>query len=890
MKALHIIPSHLLIAFLSIVFSSNSLAQTLTVTGEQKKWHPVTITLDGPQASEDGNPNPFLDYKFEVHFSLAAETITVPGYFAADGNAAETGATSGNKWRVHFVPPYAGNWTYRTTFRQGTDAALSTDPNAGSPLSPYDNLFESLQIGETDKGGDDFRGKGTLRHVGEHYMQFDNGEYYIKGGADSPENFLAYLEFDQTYNLNGVDYTKTYSPHVADWNEGDPVWQGTKGKGIIGAVNYLASEGINSVYFITLNITGDTEDVWMYTNPSERLRFDVSKLDQWNIVFDHMDRKGIVLHVLTQETENELLLDGGFLGREKMAYLRELVARFGYHHGLVWNLGEENDENTDAQRKSFADYIRAFDAYDHPIVIHTFPGKWQEVYGPFLGYPNFEGPSIQIGLPEDAHWITLDWVNQSANSGKKWLVTIDEAGPWQDGAKPDGPGNNHDQLRREILWGNYMAGGAGVEWYFGFEHPHSDFTLEDFRSRDNFWDYTRYALEFFENHIPFHEMSGNDDLASNENAYVFAKEDAVYAVYLKWGGTTTLNLNGSSKTYTVKWYNPRSGGALINGTVLEVTGPGTVSIGQPPSDQSSDWVALVEEKVENLYGDVSGDGDVTAFDASLVLQHAIGLIVLPQSLVTIADVSGNGEVSAFDGSMILQRVIELISCFPADPQCAGKASLSQQRVVPHVYWEEAMSEDGKRTLTLVHQPDNSRSQSIDLSVQFDASRYTLDRYEYTLPSNWQVFTNEEAGRLQLAGAGGKEHLEPELIKVYLTPTVHHVNSGPVKGHVSLDESPQGIATAEDDKNTPNTFELSGNYPNPFNPETTISYFLPDEALVSLEVFDLTGRSVAVLVDNANQAQGEYTVNFDASSLPSGIYIYRLDANGFQETRKMTLLK
>ena len=889
MKALYKLPSHLFIAFLSIFFSYNSFAQTLSVTGELKKWHPVTITLDGPQASEDGNPNPFLDYRFEIHFSLAAETITVPGYFAADGNAAETGATSGNKWRVHFVPPYAGNWTYRTSFRQGTDAALSTDPNAGSSLAPYDNIFATVQIGETDKGGDDFRGKGILRYTGEHYLQFDNGEYYIKGGADSPENFLGYVEFDQTYNLAGVDYTKTYAPHVADWQNGDPTWQGDKGKGIIGAVNYLASEGINSIYFITMNINGDTEDVWMYADPSNRTRYDVSKLDQWNIVFTHMHQKGIALHVLTQETENELLLDGGFLGNERKSYYRELIARFGYHHALVWNLGEENDENTDAQRKSFADYIRAFDAYDHPIVIHTLPSQWQAVYGPFLGYPNFEGTSLQIGVPEDAHWLTLDWLNQSANAGKKWYVTIDEAGPWQDGVTPDGSGNNHWQLRREVLWGNFMAGGAGVEWYFGFNHPHSDFTLQDFRSRDSFWDFTRYALEFFHTYLPFQEMTANDDLASNSNAYVLAKEDAVYAVYLKWGGTTTLDLSNSSKTYTIKWFNPRTGGPLVNGTVAEVTGPGTVSIGQPLTDQSEDWVALVEEKVDNLYGDVSGDGDVSALDASLVLQHSIGLIVLPQSLLTIADVSGNGDISAFDGSMILQRVIDLISCFPADPQCTGKNSPAKKNV-PELDWQEANSAEGARILTLVHTPDGKPVQSIDLNVQFDPGTHSIDHVEYLLPSEWQVFQNESDGRIQIAGAGGQEFLSPELLKIHLKPTGKGSLGSSVKAHVSLDESPEGTAIAQKDNETPSSFQLSGNYPNPFNPETTIKYFLPEAAQVHLEVFDMTGRSVAVLVNNEPQAEGEYSVNFDASALPSGIYVYRINANGFQQTRKMTLLK
>ena len=889
LKASYKLPSTLFLAFLSIFIFSNSQAQTLTVTGELKKWHPVTITLDGPQASEDGNPNPFLDYRFAVSFSLGAQTITIPGYFAADGNAAETGATSGNKWRVHFVPPQAGNWTYSTSFRQGNEAALSTDSNAGSPLAPYDNIFDSVIIEETDKGGDDFRGKGTLRYTGERYLQFDNGEYYIKVGADSPENFLAYKEFDDTYPFNGADYTRSYSEHTGDWNAGDPTWQGNKGRGIIGAVNYLASEGINSIYMITMNIEGDGRDVWMYPNPNDRTRYDVSKLDQWNIVFNHMQQKGMAIHILTQETENERLLDGGGLGTQRKSYFRELVARFGYHHAVVWNLGEENDENTDAERKSFADYIRAFDAYNHPIVIHTYPYQWDQVYGPFLGYPNFEGPSIQIGVPEDGHWVTLDWINKSAAAGKNWIVTIDEAGPWQEGVHPDGPGNNHGKMRRDVLWGNLMAGGAGVEWYFGYNMPHNDLNLTDFRSRDQWWDYNRYAHEFFTTYLPFTEMSSNDDLSSDDNSYVFAKEGSVYAVYIKYGGSPTLNLNGSDKTFTVKWFNPRSGGSLVNGTLAEITGPGTVSIGQPPSDQSEDWVALIEEKIDNLYGDVSGDGQVSAFDASLTLQHAIGLIVLPENLNEIADVSDNGNISAFDGSMILQEVIELISCFPADPQCAGKTQ-SIQRHAPELKWTKSESTQDHKSFTLTYLPEDTPSQSIEVDLQYDSSIYSIDGYEYLFPSDWQVYVNDTPGRLQIAGAGRAQIVAPELLQLTLKPKTGASIGSSIQAIVSFDESAPGIASVSEERNLPGGYELSGNYPNPFNPETTITYSLPEASEVKLEVFDLTGRSITTLVDGATQAAGEYSVNFDASNLPSGIYVYRLNAGGFQQTRKMTLLK
>ena len=887
MDALQKVTSYLLLALLASLFHVKSNAQTITTTGELKQWHPITITLDGPQSSEDATPNPFLDYRFEVIFSRAELSITVPGYFAADGNAGETGATSGNKWRVHFVPPLTGTWTFRTSFREGTDVALSTDPNAGTGVDLYNNIFDSVTITGSDKGGADFRGKGTLRYTGEHYLQFDNGEYYIKGGADSPENFLAYEEFDATFNSGGVDYIKSYSPHIADWQEGDPTWQGTKGKGIIGAVNYLAQEGINSVYFLTMNVQGDTEDVWMYTNPNERFRYDVSKLDQWNIVFDHMDTKGIMLHVVTQETENDLLLDGGDLGRERKSYYRELVARFAYHHAVIWNLGEENRRNTDEQRKSFADFIRAIDPYNHPIVVHTFPGEWQQTYEPLLGYDNFEGPSLQIADPSDAHGLTLDWVNQSSQAGKKWFVTIDESGPWEDGATPDGPGNNHAEQRKEILWGNLMAGGGGVEWYFGYNHPHSDFTLEDFRSRDNFWDYTRFALEFFHQNLPFHEMQSMNDLASNTESYVFAKEDAVYAIYLQNGGTTTLDLNESTHTFTVQWFNPREGGNLMSGSVAEVTGPGIVSLGPPPREQTEDWVALVKVKEDVLYGDVSADGEVTAFDASLILQHAIDLINLDTDAQIVADVSGNGQITAFDGAMILQRVIDLITCFPAENACSGKRA-NGEFVESTVSLKKSEISNEVHLIELKRDTHSHLSQSIHIDIDL-ANKYVVVQLEYNLPEDWQVFLYEEADRVQIAAAGLPANLPENLVKLRATPSTKNNENRFVQASVIVDESAHKTAHLSETPTTPENYVLSSNYPNPFNPETTIHYSIPTSGQVKLEIFDLTGRKVRTLV-NATQSPGEYDVVFDASELPSGIYLYRLETESYQNTRKMTLLK
>ena len=88
---------------------------------------------------------------------------------------------------------------------------------------------------------------------------------------------------------------------------------------------------------------------------------------------------------------------------------------------------------------------------------------------------------------------------------------------------------------------------------------------------------------------------------------------------------------------------------------------------------------------------------------------------------------------------------------------------------------------------------------------------------------------------------------------------------------------------------PEKFELHQNYPNPFNPTTVIRFDLPERGLVKLEVFDLLGRRVATLVDDVLQA-GRQTVEFDAHGLSSGVYLYKIEANGFAQARRMVLVR
>ena len=85
------------------------------------------------------------------------------------------------------------------------------------------------------------------------------------------------------------------------------------------------------------------------------------------------------------------------------------------------------------------------------------------------------------------------------------------------------------------------------------------------------------------------------------------------------------------------------------------------------------------------------------------------------------------------------------------------------------------------------------------------------------------------------------------------------------------------------------FKLKQNYPNPFNPETIISYSISQNEFVKLIVYDVTGREAAVLV-NGNKSPGSYSVTFNASELPSGIYFYKLITGTSNETKTMVLVK
>jgi hypothetical protein len=603
---------------------------SVVVDGELKLWHTVTLNLNGPYADEkDNQPNPFTDLRLTATFKHSdGSQYVVPGYFAADGNAANSSAGAGTVWRAHFSPDKTGTWTYQLSFQQGKLAALDHDA-AAKPFAPFDGKSGSFEITPSDKLGRDLRSEGLLKYVGKRYLQFAGSKrYFLKAGADAPETLLAFTDFDNTIAGNQKKAPlKTWAPHVQDWNDGDPTWGQGRGKGLIGAVNYLSGKGCNAFSFLTYNAGGDGDNVWPFIHRDDKLHYDCSKLDQWSIVFNHATTRGMYLHFKMQETENDdnnqgakskskfvpTSLDGGNLGVQRKLYCRELVARFGHNLALNWNLGEENTQST-VQIKAMIDYIADLDAYNHNIVIHTYPGQQDKVYRPLLGdQSKLTGASLQNSSLETTHAQTLKWVAESEKAGKPWIVAFDESGSAGHAQCPDlgyRGFDGHDRtgkmaytqhkVRKQTLWGTLMAGGTGCEYYFGYQFVENDILCEDWRSRDQSWDYCRIAIGFFHDHqIPFWEMQNADELVGNPKhkaaKFCFAKPQQIYLVYLPDGGESQLDLGDANGEYSIRWFNPRTGGELLTGTLETVTGGKRVSLGEPPADPTEDWLVVIKK-------------------------------------------------------------------------------------------------------------------------------------------------------------------------------------------------------------------------------------------------------------------------------------------------------
>lgn len=487
--------------------------------GKFAKWSRIEIALEGPMSDAAvGKPNPFL-IETAVEFEAPrGKLYRVPAYFDGDGK----GGLKGSVWKVRFSADQLGRWRFRSV-------------SADRKLDGYSGWFEVVA---PSADAPVFQRWGRLQFVGQRYLKFADGPYWLKGGTDSPENFLGKAMGDWTRKKSQVDY--------------------------------LARQRVNCMYIMTQNIGGDGRDVWPWIGQTEQearnnhQRFDVARLRLWQDMFEYIQSKGIVIQIVLND-------DSAWLGYDHRLYLREMVARFGYLPAIYWNIGEEYAEafkSFDAAQR-YARLLARLDPYRHPIALHNV----NEPSEALIRDPDINVTSIQTQPvpPRRINVLATDWLRLSKRLRLPVVVSFDEGRPPMD---------------RRSVWAAYLG---GAMW----EAIDTELMSEtaSFEKNERFWKEMLAARKLLES-LPFWEMEPDNRLA--ENGFCLAKKGEIYLIYSPSGERVGLNLREAEGKFQVRWYNPATG-RFADGQVKEVRGGRFVSLGRAPFDGDA---AVLVKKVE----------------------------------------------------------------------------------------------------------------------------------------------------------------------------------------------------------------------------------------------------------------------------------------------------
>jgi len=287
-----------------------------------------------------------------------------------------------------------------------------------------------------------------------------------------------------------------------------------------------------------------------------------------------------------------------------------------------------------------------------------------------------------------------------------------------------------------------------------------------------------------------------------------------------------------------------------------------------------------------LYGDVSADGSISSFDASLILQYRVDKITLSDTALTAADVSANGTVSAFDAALILQYVAGYITEFQAGFMFAPKEAYKNFIALLNKGFE-----DNELVEYSVYIKDVKDIYSSEISLRFSG----LELIGCERPNDTEDFLMESNVKdkvLKVALAGYKSVSgNVEVVKIKFRKVSNDVNISLDKVIVNEVEIKVSDGSGV---SVPDRYELNQNYPNPFNSETVIRYQLPEGNRVEISVYNILGQRVRILVDKEMNA-GYYNVKWDGrndsgSVVASGIYIVKMKAGNFFKVRKLIYLR
>jgi hypothetical protein len=299
-----------------------------------------------------------------------------------------------------------------------------------------------------------------------------------------------------------------------------------------------------------------------------------------------------------------------------------------------------------------------------------------------------------------------------------------------------------------------------------------------------------------------------------------------------------------------------------------------------------------------LLGDVTINGSISAFDASKILLHVVGLDILTGNNLAAGDVTGNGTVSSMDASLVLQYVVGIITGFPGQ----GKIVVPEPQNMLVLDYEDA------NAFTDITYNHKGTFDFYGAEMELILPAGTVDRVEWTnsaFSDQIELSYNQVGDTLRIAmatsmpinQAGNLGNIRlvysEEISDSRLSERIRYNRFA--SNEVDLTEFVnEHFTTVEDESLIPAEFALNQNYPNPFNPSTNIRYQLPADAKVQVQVYNMLGQLIQTLV-NDRQKAGVYNLRWDASTFSSGTYLLRIEVQGednqnYSQIRKMLLIK
>jgi hypothetical protein len=360
-------------------------------------------------------------------------------------------------------------------------------------------------------------------------------------------------------------------------------------------------------------------------------------------------------------------------------------------------------------------------------------------------------------------------------------------------------------------------------------------------------------------------------------------------------------------------------GMFLDWPINDLEAVGVVVVNNSDTDRMSQIITGTESSPSTVkYGDINQDGLTTIMDGELILYHLVGLpsapdLNSPLSRLT-ADLSGDGTASIYDASLILKYENNIIDTYPVDIQkelfvprfswfrpaksdpvfTKSKPDpdyISLDPTNPPIRFTSTVSNlpDDDKLRVMVHLDDTTSIYSAFIELDYDDKLLSYAGFNTLfIEDNQEISQFQTTNRkLKLAIARSTPLASDPLFEIVFTPLADtnvtvilkeiHLDEKVKKStslQITADVTKSGGVGIPKPSEIPHFSRLLNNYPNPFNPTTTIPFELPASRIVKIQVLDVTGRVVRTLTDEVYSG-GFYQLIFNATNLSSGVYFVRM---------------